>query len=215
MKEDIRFIVETIINLSKLDRLESYTNGEILITAEKKGFFKNDRYLLKILNSPSDKENNLLVKASVNDKSVECDIYKVLIVDMFERTGMLDIKLKSKLDWLSGKEELIIPSGYSNFNNLDQSGIALASFKAHMAHSFPELTSKINIKSEKANELIFEFMYGTDDNDSQIFIHYAILLRSAINNCKRCGVKQIIFIDSPNKEYSVYTIEELDKMNLK
>lgn len=86
-------------------------------------------------------------------------------------------------------------------------------FQAHIDESFLELKPNIKI-SVKNEDIVFELKNGLNDPIFLEFFECGIKLKAAVNNCKKFGVKKLVFIDNTNDTCDIVTPAELEKMKL-
>lgn len=100
MQEKFEFIIGAIIEIAKADTLESLSGDVISISGVQEN--KDVNIMIKC----SDNGDEMaFVTAKVDGKEVSLDIMKNILIDILGRTGLLDSKLKWKLDMVfSGKE---------------------------------------------------------------------------------------------------------------
>ncbi len=112
MGNNLEFIINAIIKVSKTDRMEGLEDSTIVtIKGTKKGFLKNEEIQIFIKRSMNDPANAAFVTAIINDKSESEDIAKEIVYDILRRTEMLDNKLNMKLDIVFNNRKLRFEDG--------------------------------------------------------------------------------------------------------
>lgn len=112
MENNLEFIINNIIKVSKTNFSESLQDSELIrISGIKKGIFKNEEIQILIERTPVDENNTAYVTAINNSKSKSEIIYKEILFDILKRTNLLDKKLEMKLDIILNNRTLRFEDG--------------------------------------------------------------------------------------------------------
>ena len=218
MVSQLEFIVKAIMEVAETDRMESLERSKVVtIQGSKKGFFSKDQIKVSIERSENDPGEAAFVTAQVNSKSQSEDIYKDILYDLLERTGMLDDKLKMKLDVIFNDKKVAFQDGKLTIGNLSMlSGIVVVGYNTHIDMCFPKLKDniKIEVTGDRNEIILFLLKNGLDDPDFDNFFQAGIKLKAAVKNCRSYGVEKLVFVDQLKNEYMEFTIEELEGMDL-
>jgi hypothetical protein len=211
------YIIDAIVKVAKTDRMESLEGGEtVSIKGTKKGFLRNEVIQIQIKRSQKDPKNAALVTADINGQRESDDFSKVILFDILDKTNMLDSKLNMKLTMLfdeTGVGPLQFEGGQLKLKG-GLVELVVSAYQAHLNSSWPKLKDKIKIEvidGSDGKEIGVIQTLGWENEDWLNFLYNGILLKAAINNCERCGVKKIIFFY--NDEFSDYTIEKLKELS--
>ena len=222
METKIDFIINSIIKISKIDRIEGIENGGTIITMSgtKKGFLKNEEIKITIERSQIDIKNDALVTAIINGQKIYENINKDILFDVFDKSKMLDDKLQMKLDMLfnpSNNESLHI--GIKATELMTSQLVSV--YKNHLHECWSDIEDEIKIevvKGSNGKKIVFRKDIQWGDERWLSFFFNGILLDAALNNCDMLGVESIVFIDEfIYKDFDeivniTYTIEDLRRM---
>jgi hypothetical protein len=113
MENKLVFIINTIIKVSKTNRIEGLEGGNVVtIKGTKKGFLKNEEIQILIKRSSAAPTQAVFVTAVINGKSESKDIPKKIIYDILRTTEMLDNKLEIKLDIVLNNRTIRFEDGH-------------------------------------------------------------------------------------------------------
>jgi hypothetical protein len=218
MASQFEFIVKAIMDVAGTDRMEGLERSKVVtIQGSKKGFFSKDQIKVSIERSENDPEEAAFVTAQVNSKSQSEDIHKDILYDLLERSGMLDNKLKMKLDILFNEKKITVQDGKLTIGNSPRlSSVVVLGYNSHIDMCFPELKNniKIEVKGDRDEIIVFLLKNGLDDPYFEMFFHAGVKLKAAVRNCRSFGVEKLVFIDQIKNEYMEFTTAELEGMDL-
>lgn len=207
MESKDRYIFDALMTLPNFKSFEFKNQNEtITLIGSKRGFLKSEETKIIIKKSLSDKKK-ALVKAQVNENTVSEELQKEFLY-----AGLREVKILNNEQFI----QLIILLNNENGKINDFSDFALHAFQSQINDTWPKLKDDIylQILGDRNEELAFVVNKGLDDEEFQAFFHYGIKLKAAIRNCRNFKIEKLVFFDKPKNEYTAFTIEEMEQMDL-
>lgn len=207
MESKERYIFDALMTLPNFKTFEFKNQNEtITLISSKRGFLKSEETKIVIKKSLSNKKN-ALVKAQVNENTVSEELQKEFLYAVLR-----EIKILNNEQFV----QLIILLNNENGKINDFSDFALHAFQSQINDTWPKLKDDIylQILGDRNEELAFVVNKGLDDEEFQAFFHYGIKLKAAIRNCRNFKIEKLVFFDKPKNEYTAFTIEEMEQMDL-
>ena len=207
MESKERYIFDALMTLPNFKTFEFKNQNEtITLISSKRGFLKSEETKIVIKKSLSNKKN-ALVKAQVNENTVSEELQKEFLYAVLR-----EIKILNNEQFV----QLIILLNNENGKINDFSDFALHAFQSKKNDTWPKLKDDIylQILGDRNEELAFVVNKGLDDEEFQAFFHYGIKLKAAIRNCRNFKIEKLVFFDKPKNEYTAFTIEEMEQMDL-
>lgn len=126
------------------------------------------------------------------------------LTSLLERLGLLDNKLKSKLNFV-----------FTQSTYMKKPEAIKLTIEFMINSTFPELKNNvtINIGGDR-DEVILMLKNGLDDPNFRNAFPALILRKSFFENCKMFGVKKLVFIDEKNKTFDDIVIDNFDMSKL-
>lgn len=207
MESKERYIFDALLTLPNFKTFEFKNQNEtITLIGSKRGFLKSEETKIAIKKSQSNKKN-ALVKAQVNENTVSEELQKEFLYAVLR-----EVKILNNEQFV----QLIIVLNNENGKINDFSDFALHVFQSQINDTWPKLKDDIYLQvlGDRNEELAFVVNKGLDDEEFQAFFHYGIKLKAAIRNCRNFKIEKLVFFDKPKNEYTAFTIEEMEQMDL-
>ena len=207
MESKERYIFDALMTLPNFKTFEFKNQNEIItLIGSKRGFLKSEETKIVVKKSLSNKKN-ALVKAQVNENTVSEELQKEFLYAVLR-----EVKILNNEQFV----QLIILLNNENGKINDFSDFALHTFQSQINDTWPKLKDDIylQILGDRNEELAFVVNKGLDDEEFQAFFHYGIKLKAAIRNCRNFKIEKLVFFDKPKNEYTAFTIEEMEQMDL-
>lgn len=127
------------------------------------------------------------------------------LTSLFERLGLLDKKLESKINFVFTKN-----SSYMN----KPEAIKLT-IEFMIDSTFPKLKGNVTVQiAGNRDEVVLLLKKGLNDPDFKNAFPALILRKSFFENCKMFGVRKLVFIDETNNTFDDIVIDTYDTSNL-
>ncbi len=208
MIENLSFIKNSLAAVSELNRSESLSDGEIIIDGVKKSVFLSKRVCITITRSKASNQTSAHITARINKKIRGTDISKILLYDLLNQAGILDSKLKMKLNLLFEDVEteitfkdgqikkVVTNDGHVRLKD-DVAELIVLGYREHLMTSFPTLANNVNIEfvnNSHGRHIRFIQNLSWDNYEWKNFVVTGICLKSALDNCESCGIEKIVFV---------------------